>query len=52
MDIKEYVSLIKKNRRSKKLHPLVQQRLIILMSKIYPDNCTVSEVSLFARRPQ
>ena len=44
----EYVNLIKKSRRDKKLHPLVQERLTLLLSKIYPNNCTVEEISLVA----
>jgi len=44
----EYINRIKEYRKAKKLHPLVQERLTILLSKICPNNCTVDEVSLMA----
>jgi hypothetical protein len=48
MEKTEYVNLVKKSRKEKRLHPLVQERLTLLLSKISPNNCTVDEISLVA----
>lgn len=44
-NIDSYIESIKKIKRKKQLHSLVESRLSILLSKIYPDACPVSEVS-------
>jgi hypothetical protein len=40
----DYIESIKKFKRKKQLHPIVESRLSVLLNKIYPDDCPVLEV--------
>ena len=42
-DIKKFTEWVLKNRKAKKLHSLVEDRLIKILTKIYPDYHAIKE---------